>query len=70
MKEHDSDNDRDECRELTGIDGGILMTENPEYRFKVFKNYNYSNSTNDNTDPEIAEVLDDSSNVDNDDIEQ
>lgn len=67
LKEHDSDNDRDECRELTGIDGGILMTENPEYRFKVFKNYNYSNSTNDNTDPEIAEVLnDDADDADND----
>ena len=38
------------------------MIENNEYRFKIFKNYNYSNSTGDNTDPEIAEVLDDSKN--------
>lgn len=58
LKVHDSDNDRNECRELTGIDGGILMTENPEYRFKVFKNYNVNSSQN-AVDPEIAEVLED-----------
>lgn len=58
LKVHDSDNDRNECRELTGIDGGVLMTENTEYRFKVFKNYNVNSSQN-TVDPEIAEVLDD-----------
>ena len=60
LKVHDSDNDRNECRELTGIDGGILMTENPDYRFKVFKNYNVNSSQN-AVDPEIAEVLEDES---------
>ena len=58
LKVHDSDNDRNECRELTGIDGGILMTENPEYRFRVFKNYNVNSSQN-AVDPEIAEILED-----------
>lgn len=61
-KNHDKDNNRNQCVDVRGIDMGPLMTENTEYRFKVFKNYNYSNysnSSNDITDPEIEEVLGD-----------
>lgn len=65
LNAHDDENNRDECKEVRGIDGGPLITENVEYRFKVFKNYNYDGE-NDNTDPEIAEVLDES-NKDNTD---
>tara|TARA_B100000900_G_scaffold328650_1_gene288937 strand:- start:1238 stop:1621 length:384 start_codon:yes stop_codon:yes gene_type:complete len=60
QKVHDEDNDRYQCIDVRGIDNGPLMTENTEYRFKVFKNYNYT------TDPEIAEVLDDSNHEDDD----
>ena len=70
LKSHDKNNDRNECVDVRGVDMGPLMTENNEYRFKIFKNYNYSNSMNDNTDPEIAEVLDDSNNDDADNAEQ
>ena len=67
VRNHDENNDRNECVDVRGIDGGPLMTENSEYRFKVFKNYNFMNSLNDNTDPEIAEVLDETTN---DNVEQ
>ena len=65
VKNHDEDNDRFQCVDVRGIDMGPLMTENTEYRFKVFKNYN--SSSNDNTDPEIAEVLNDDDDDDDDD---
>lgn len=61
VKKHDEENDRNGCVDVRGIDMGPLITENIEYRFKVFKNYNYNDSSVDNTDPEIAEVLDDTS---------
>jgi len=59
VKGHDEKNDRNECLEVRGVDMGPLMTENSEYRFKVFRNYNLGQSSHDNTDPEIAEVLND-----------
>ena len=39
IRSHNQENGRDECRDVRGVDCGPLMTENTEYRFKVFKNY-------------------------------
>ena len=54
MKADNPENGRVECRDVKGVDGGPLLTENTEYRYKVFRAYNQ-----DSTDPEIAEVLND-----------
>jgi len=56
VKVLDDKNGRNECREVTGVDGGPLMTENMEFKIKVFKNYN-SSSSNDAIDPETSEPL-------------
>lgn len=54
VKADNPENGRVECRDVKGVDGGPLLTENTEYRYKVFRAYNQ-----DSTDPEIAEVLND-----------
>jgi CspA family cold shock protein len=40
-KEINKQNGRSECRDVRGIDGGLLLAENTEYRFQVLRNYNY-----------------------------
>lgn len=68
IRNHDENNNRDECTDVRGVDMGPLMTENTGYRYKVFKNYNYelvNESVNENVDPEIAEVLDDENENEN-----
>ena len=66
IKKNDENNNRDECSDVRGVDMGPLMTENTEYRYKVFKSYD----SRDNTDPEIAEVLDDADDNADDNAEQ
>ena len=55
VKANNSENGRVECREVKGVDGGPLLTENTEYRYKVFRVYEHRGGT----DQEIAEVLND-----------
>ena len=42
VKSQDNGENRVECKNVKGVECGPLMTENTEYRFKVFKHYDHS----------------------------
>jgi cold shock CspA family protein len=52
------ENDRKVCVDVTGVNGGPLLTENTEYRYKYFKNFINQESNDDETTLENTEDAD------------
>ena len=53
-------NDRDICINISGIGGGLLLADNPEYRYKYFPKARRNNNNDEDNDEDNDEGNDDS----------